>query len=160
MILKEAIEKAEESNEIKALKSKGFFAVSCVGISKYPELPKDWIISYYNPDEAHHESITTCTVNDEGIIVGETSEPVKKPENKLNFEKVKIWNKESYDVAHAEYLKSNGKASQLIITLQQAENVFWAINFITLDLKVTSIKIDAINGKIIEKKEASLIHKA
>ncbi len=160
MILKEAIEKAEKSKDLKVLKKEGFFPVSCVGISKYPDLPKDWIISYYNPDEAHHESITTCAINEEGITIGETSEPIKKPENKLDFNQVKLWEKEAYEIAHTEYKKENGKASQLIITLQQAKNAFWAINFITLDLNVTSIKINAIDGKIIEKKKASLMHKA
>jgi len=154
MNAKEAIKKAENSDAVRKIMSEGFALSSCVGISKLPFIPSEWILSYYNPES---NEVVACSVNEGSVELSKGSEAIKSPSGFIDSSKLGFWEEELFEKAFAEIPAK--RFNQLIATLSIEEDThIWAFNFISDTLAVLTVKASAETGLILSKKERSLLH--
>lgn len=113
----------------------------------------NWQIDFYNKES---NTITSYLmgINIEVVPNSEIFKEENTDIEDFKIEDVKISFKESLKVAK-EHLKE--EATKIIVILQKQKDIMWNISFVTKNFNLLNIKIDAINGKVIEEKLVSLI---
>jgi len=105
---------------------------------------------YYN-----HEIITSYIMKDKIEIIKDKI--YKKPTTEikeLNLGKIKITLNQALEITNKEL---NDQVQRKIIILQNLDEPTWNISYITTSFKILNIKINAINGKIINKTYESIL---
>lgn len=110
-----------------------------------------WQVDYYISDENKMASF----IEENGQIKFREENVFKKPGTeikKLDIQKVKIDVKKA--IAKLEKLKKKKfpgeNPSQKIVILQNLDTILWNITYINTSFNILNVKINAINGKIIE----------
>ena len=149
-ILKEFLEDLESSKEFKTFKEKAPLAYNTSACY----IDEVWQLDFYDPNT---DKMTSFTKKDDEIISQESEvfRKEKKEIPELKIKDIKI------DLIQAEKLIEQthpDKPTNKIIILQQKENPFWNITYLTTKLDLLNIKINAITGKIIEEKIESALN--
>ena len=122
-------------------------------------IKQDWQIGYY---DERSNLVGQFTISSKEIIQEPLQEPFKRPEDKvgqLDLNKVKITYEEAMEKAN-ETLKEYPKAisTKIIVLLQNIDNLdVWNVTFMTADVSVINIKINATDGNVISHNKQSLI---
>tara|TARA_Y100000034_G_scaffold89696_1_gene107976 strand:- start:1416 stop:1868 length:453 start_codon:yes stop_codon:yes gene_type:complete len=99
---------------------------------------------FYNKND----TITSFTV-DNNIEIKENEKIFKKTELKeLDLNNIKLKEKDAIEIVNKKYSKET--FNKKIIILQNTEEPFWNLTFITASLKILNVKID-MNKKIIQE---------
>ena len=115
-----------------------------------------WQIDFYNKES---DTITSYVVN-KNIEVNQDSEIFKEEATKIEdfkIEDVKIDFREALKTAEDLLKKNKEEATKIIVMLQKQNNISWNISFITKIFNIINIRIDAVNGKILEEKKIPLL---
>jgi uncharacterized membrane protein YkoI len=112
---------------------------------------KEWTLHFYSPET---KKIVDCFVADT-VNIGEETPAIKEMQE-LDTSKIKISSKTALKTVNEEFDK---KTISSMISLHKNEKIIWTVSMITQDMMATSFDIDAITGKIIEKREGSLLRK-
>lgn len=115
-----------------------------------------WQIDFYNKES---DTITSYVINDK-IEVNQDLEIFKEKATKiedLKIEDIKIDFNEALEKAEESLKKNNEEATKIIVILQKQNKTSWNISFITKKFNMINIKIDAVNGKILEEKTIPLL---
>ena len=112
---------------------------------------ENWEYNYFTKNKM----VTFLEKNN--IIKTEESDIYEKQEiEELKIKEIKIKFKEAK--ALAKNLMNDEKITKEIIILQQKEVPYWNITYITSGLNVFNIKLNAINGNIIEQKFENIMN--
>ncbi|TKJ17256.1 hypothetical protein CEE44_01850 [Candidatus Woesearchaeota archaeon B3_Woes] len=156
MEVKEVIKKLEESSKFKKDK-KSYLAHL---FKMVDDLNKgDWQIGYYNDDN----TITTYVIEDDKINVIPSQEVFQKTQKKvkkLNMNKVKMDIDKALDISKEFQQKkfSTDPPLKIMVILQNiANNTIYNVTYITRSFKTLNIKIDAVNGKIINHELTNML---
>lgn len=150
MELKDAIEKAGRSEDIKSLKD--YFLCSCFAYLKgVKDKISEWTLLYYSPKS---RMVIDCFVGDE-VIVGEETPPISEVE-KPDFSEVTVTAEDALETASKNFSKGT---INVMITLHSKGTAVWTISMITADMMVTIFDIDAKTGKIIKEEATSLVRR-
>lgn len=147
MLLMDAIKKAESDKLVKKL-SKDHFLCSAFAFIR-DGIVKEWTLHFFSPKE---KKMVDCLVSDT-VTIGEET-PAIKDMQELNTKKIKISSEKALKIVKREFDK---KTITSMISLRKKKKITWTVNMITQDMMATSFDIDAMTGKIIERKEESLI---
>lgn len=151
MDVRQAIEKASNSSDVRKLKS--YFLCSCFAcIKKMDEKIDHWTLLYY--DEKARK-VVDCFVNDKFVTVGDETLPIAEIE-KPNFDDLQITAEEAIGKASENYRKST---LNVLITLHHKGSLVWTINFISSDFVATTVDVDAKAGKVLREEETSLVRR-
>jgi hypothetical protein len=154
MNLKDAIKKVESTKEIKSVKEKGYFLNSGISILSPGMFEvEQWMFTFYQPDK---NLVVEAVIDDESVTVKEGAEPTHPTKVPLNVKEIKTNANKMIAKARTAFKKYRHPLSQIILSVQEEETTTWRINFITKDLFVVTVRIDARNGKILETTQASL----
>jgi hypothetical protein len=147
MNLQEDFSNIENSEEFKEFKKNNPDSIlTSIFLNK-----ENWEFNYFSKDKM----ITFLKENN--VIKTEESEIYEKQEiEKLELEKVKITFNQAEELAKK--LMSDEKITKEIVVLQQKENPYWNITYITSGLNVFNLKLNAINGNIIEQKFENIMN--
>jgi len=112
---------------------------------------KYWEFNYLFKNKIMIFSIKNKEIDLEESEIYENSKPEELEINKINiqFEKAKEL---------AKKMMNDEKVTKEIIILQQKEIPFWNISFITMNMNVFNIKLNAISGEIIEQKFENIMN--
>ena len=147
MIFEEEFKEITSSNEFIKFKEKNPLSF----LSGVFILGTNFQFDFYNPENEKIGSFTFIG-ND---IKTEESDVFKKENNKvkqLNLDKVKINLNNIKKLMSSLLDKYNQKSNREITILQQDEFPIWNVSYLTEQFKLLHVKINAINGKIIEEK--------
>lgn len=131
----------------------GFFLVSDINEIEN----SSWQIDFY---EESSDTITSYMTKDE-IEVSPKSEIFKEKSTKieeLNLEEVETNFNNTIKKAYNFLKKSKEEATKVIVILQKQNIPTWNISFITKNFNILNIKINATNGKFIDKKIVSIMN--
>ncbi len=150
--IKELIKKLQSSKEFKGYKKNNPDSYLCAFFQmEHPQL------DYYNKKT---KEMTTFTINTE--IETKTTNKIFQKERRdveeLKMDEIKV----NLDKAINEIDKISKKQGikqlmKRIIILQKIKIPIWNISYITSDFKILNVKINAIDGKIIDEKIDSVI---
>ncbi len=150
MEVKEAIERAKNSKDVKKLKN--YFICSCFAcINDSKKEITEWTLLFYNPEK---KVVLDCFVNDKFVTLGEETPPmseIKKP----SLDGLKVTAEDALGTVLKNFKKST---INVLITLHKNPLV-WTINMITKDMMATTFDVDASTGKVLREEETSLIRK-
>lgn len=157
--LKEFLKKVEDSKEFKNWRIDHEKAYFCSAFLLGPELNQDnWQIDFYNQ---YNDKITSF-IDVSGAINFKEENIFKKPEDKveeLDLDKIKIDLDKALNkfekVKKKKYPKEN--PTQKIVILQKLDFITWNITYINTSLNILNIKINAVNGRIIEESLTSVM---
>jgi len=156
MLLKKAIKKAEENEEIKRiLKKNGFFCSGYVTLDEKEKIKK-WNLGFYNPENGE---ITSVLVTENFVDVGVSDRPFHEKVYNPDESKIKVCGEEALEKARKEFKKYKKPLSKILISFQKREKEFWNISFITKVGSIVNIRIDPKNGKIMKSEEINLFRK-
>jgi hypothetical protein len=118
-----------------------------------------WQIDFYESD---NKKITSFVIDDNQDIKCKEEEIFKQPQDsvkELDLGKVKIdLDKAILKIDKWRKRKFPGEMpSQRIFVLQNLDTIIWNITFINTSFNVLNVKIDAINGKLIENSLTSVM---
>ena len=147
MLLMDAIRKAENDKLVKKL-SRDHFLCSAFAFIKDADV-KEWTLHFFSPER---KTMVDCFVSDT-VTIGEET-PAIKDMQELDTCRIKISSERALEIVKKKFDK---KAVSSMISLHKKEKIIWTVSMITQDMMVTSFDMDALTGKIIEKKEESLI---
>ena len=149
MQVKDAIERAEKSDEVKKLH--GYFLCSCfASIKDKDEKVKEWTLLFYNHEK---KVVLDCFVNEKFVTIGEETPPISDVE-RPDLSGLKI----TVDEALEKVVKNFSKSIiNILITLHSKKSLVWTINLITKDMMATTFDIDANSGEIVREETTSLI---
>jgi uncharacterized membrane protein YkoI len=159
MELSEALERAEQDDHVQKLKS--FFLGSAFASINADEDKsrkiREWTLLYYNPAK---NSIIDCSVSDKFVTVGEEM-PAIKEVAELDVSRVKVPLHQAFAAADSCMKK---KALNILISLHTKEisgksYTAWTIAFVTADMSVTSVDVDASTGKILKEETTRLVRR-
>jgi hypothetical protein len=151
MEIKDAIKRAENSNDVKNLH--GYFLGSCFACVKTSdEEIKDWTLLYYDPKT---DRAIDCFVNEKFVTVSKETRPVSRI-SKPDFSGLDVTIQHALETAQNKFAKST---INILITLHRKDTLVWTINMIGKDLAVITYDIDAKTGKIVYEESTSLIRK-
>ena len=147
MNLQEDFSNIENSEEFKEFKEKHpELILTSVFLNK-----EIWEFNYFSKDKM----ITFLQQNN--LIKTEESDIYEKQEiKKLEINKIKIKFEQAKELAKK--LMNDEKITKEIIILQQKKNPYWNITYITSGLNVFNIKLNAIDGKILEQKFENIMN--
>lgn len=158
MKLKECLEKSAEKEEIKNILDKNGYLCSIFSFIK-PSQNKieKWELGYYLPNE---NKILPVEAK-KNISIGKKDKPLKKKTHRIFQEKIKISPEKILEEAKkVEKEEYNKKIQKILIALiGEDEKQVWKVSFVTSSFSIISIKINSENGKVIDKKEKSLMRK-
>ena len=115
-----------------------------------------WQLDFYNEKS---DTIVSYVINEE-ISKTSNSEVFKSEKmkvEKLNMNDVKVSFEEVLTKCKKVLKRHNDKSVKIIAILQNMKRPLWNISYVTQNFNLINIKIDAINGKIIEDKLVSLL---
>jgi hypothetical protein len=144
--LKDAVAKAEKTDDIRKLRSSGFFLNSAISILQ-PDAEEvtEWILTYYNLKQ---NKVVEVVVND-ALEFKEAARPIKPTKEELLLSQVKTSDSNMLEKARKEFLKFREPLSQVILSLQVDGKPMWSANFITKTLFIVTVKIDAGSGTLL-----------
>ncbi len=147
MNLQEGFSKIENSEEFKEFKAKTpELILTSVFLNK-----ENWEYNYFTKNKM----VTFLEQNN--IIKTEESDIYEKQEiEELEIKNIKIKFEEAKELAKK--LMNDEKITKEIIILQQKEVPYWNITYITSGLNVFNIKLNAIDGNIIEQKFENIMN--
>tara|TARA_Y100000310_G_scaffold201813_2_gene201888 strand:- start:36 stop:539 length:504 start_codon:yes stop_codon:yes gene_type:complete len=120
------------------------------------EKDEDWQLGFYNKN---NDSLTTFTLEGENVFIREGEEVFKKEESTvlpINLDDFKITTeqviKQAKEFKEKKY--PNQKTMKIMAILQNLSDLglIWNITFITENLNILNMKINAKDGKIISEK--------
>ena len=152
MLLRDAIEKAENDEGIKKIKSQGYFLGSIFATAQ--ESINEWILHFYSSKK---NKIIDCYVG-EDVSIGEEEDAINKM-TEVCLDKLKIMPEHALAKAKKRF---NGSTINIMLILHNKEIkgkriLVWTINFIAPTMVAKSYDVDAYSGKVVEEKETSLI---
>ena len=161
MDIKPALEKLEDNKDFKKWqhKSKGTYFSYAFKIPQ--EMQEDeWQFGFYNPK---NDKITTFVIAGGSVNVRHEEDVFKREETKINkveIEKVKL-PFDSVMQKASEFQQKNFPKDRSIKTIAILQNLaelgnIWNITYVTEAFNTLNIKIDALNGKILEHNLSSI----
>lgn len=162
MHFKKLIHDIEASQEYKAWKAeheKAYLAHAFV-MTDPSGTTGEWQIGYFNPED---EKITTMIFK-AGKVDINTDEVFKRPDDKVipvNLDEVEVGYEQAKE--NAEELRKTDYSRELptkiISVLQNLPDfgLIWNMTLVTQSLNTLNIKVDAVDGKIKDKKLTSLM---
>ncbi len=163
MNLKEALKFLEENEkfkEWKKLNPDDYFSYAFKTLMDNKD--EDWQLGFYNKQD---DSLTTFTIEGESVFIREDEEVFKKEESSvipINMEDFKINTEEVIKQANEfkEKKYPNQKTLKIMAILQNLSDLglVWNITFITENLNILNMKINAIDGKILSDKLDPIIN--
>ena len=163
MNLKEALKFLEENEkfkEWKKLNPDDYFSYAFKTLMDNKD--EDWQLGFYNKQD---DSLTTFTIEGETVFIREDEEVFKKEESSvipINMEDFKINTEEVIKQANEfkEKKYPNQKTLKIMAILQNLSDLglVWNITFITENLNILNMKINAIDGKILSDKLDPIIN--
>ncbi|MEK6835691.1 MAG: hypothetical protein AABX55_01595 [Nanoarchaeota archaeon] len=150
-----SFKKLINSNQFKTWKTKhkNAYLCSCFMITD-KDKGTGWQFDYYLP---RINRITSFNVEN-NILVQENQkifEKAKKKLNKLNLEEAKFSLDKALDIVNKKH--KDKTFMKKIIILQKLNFLIWNISLLTNDFNLINIKINAVNGNIVEETSASLL---
>ncbi len=115
-----------------------------------------WQLDFYNEKS---DTIVSYSFNNK-LTKSNNSEIFKEKKikiEKLNIDKVKIDFDEVLKICKKALKKHNEKPTKIIVVLQNINRPVWNISYVTQNFNLINLKVDAINGKIIDDKLVSLL---
>ncbi len=157
--LKEFLEKIKDSNQFKEWNTSHKNSYFCSAFLIGADIDQhNWQIDFYNPE---NDKITSF-IEVGGLITLKEEDVFKKPDDKvkeLDLEKVKIDLEKALD--KFERLKKkkyhSESPTQKIIILQNMDFIIWNITYINTSFNILNIKINAVNGKVIDDSLTSVM---
>ncbi len=149
MLLIDAIRKAEKDRLVRKL-SKNHFLCSAFAFIKDDSV-NEWVLHYFSPES---KKMVDCIVGS-AVNIGDETPAIKEME-KLDAKKVKVSSDRAIKIAGKGFEK---KTVSSMISLHKKDKVVWTVSMITQDMIITSFDIDALTGKITDKKEESLLRR-
>ncbi len=156
MNLLEAVDKAEQNENIKKLK--GYFLGSIfASINSGAKGVAEWTLLYYNPGT---KSVVDCFVSEKFVTVGEYTPAIKEIE-RIDVDYAEIDIDDALQIAGNAFKKPS---INTLVSLHKKEfagksTLVWTMAFITADMSATSFDVNAANGKILNEETTSLIRK-
>ena len=143
------------SNEFKSWinKHKDSYLSSCVSIYN-PGEKEIWNFDFYMPKV---NKITTFTV-DEEISLNEEQKIFEQSHKKLkqvDLNKIKFDLDGVNKIVNKKFIKI--KVLKKIIILQFLKELIWNVSLLSNDFKLNNIKVNAINGKVLEESSTSML---
>ena len=159
MEVKPALKKLEESSDFKKWRQKNKNTYFSYAFKIPQEMPDEWQLGFYDRKK---DKITTFVIGDD-IKIKPEEDVFKKEEMKVNeiqIGKVKL----SFDnaiVKANEFQQKNFSKDRSIKTIAILQNLsnlgnIWNITYITEAFNTLNMKIDAVNGKILEHNLSSI----
>ena len=144
-----------KSSEFKSwiAKHKNAYLSSCVSIYN-PQEKEIWNFDFYIPKI---NKITTFTVGEE-ISLNEEQKIFEQSHKKLkqvDLNKIKFDLEKVKKIVDKKFEKV--KILKTFIILQFLKELIWKVSLLGNDFKLNNIKIDAINGKVIEESSTSML---
>lgn len=161
MEFSEALEKAEGNENVQSLK--GFFlgsSFASISTDKQAENGDDvneWTLLYYSPTK---KSVVDCFVSEKIVTVGEET-PAIKEMHELQVTRVKVPLHEALSLADGHVKK---RPLNILISLHTKDigektYIVWTMGFVTAEMTVISVDIDATNGKVLKEETTRLIRR-
>lgn len=138
-------------------KNEGFFCGAFL-ICEIENLDKtDWQIDFYNPES---DTMTTYLIGKE-IEVTDNSEVFKDDKTRkieeVKLKEVKTDMKDMKKELDKILKKYNETAEKITVILQNEKTPVWNIIYITKRFNIINIKINAVDGKVIEDKTMNIL---
>lgn len=157
--IKDFLKRAEASGEFKSWKESHKHSYLCSAFMIGNDISsKNWQLDFYDKDD---DMMTSITEENSSIKLKEQS-VFKKPKDEIKeLELGKIKFDLDKAVAKIDSLRKKkfpGETpSQKIFVLQNLDAITWNITYINTSFNVLNVKINAINGKIIDKSLTSIL---
>ena len=141
--LKEFLKELKNSEEFKKFKENSPLAYNTSACF----LDKTWQLDFYNPDS---DKMTSFAKVDNEIISRESEvfRKEKKEIPELKLDKIKLTLEEAEKMISKKYPEIPTKK---IIIIQQEENPFYNITYLTKSLDIINTKIDTVTGEILKQ---------
>ena len=160
MDLKPALKKLENSSEFKKWKQKNESTYFSYAFKIIQEMPNEWQLGFYDKKK---DKITTFVINGDTINLRPEEEIFKKEDmevNAIQLDKVKItfYNAITKATHFQEKNFPKDKSMKTIVILQNLSKLgdIWNITYITEAFNTLNMKIDALNGKVLEHNLSSV----
>ncbi len=161
MEFKEALEKLENSQEIKKLSEESYLAHGFITLNENMEQAQPWNIGYYNKKT---DKIATFAVTEHVIEELGEEDVFKEPGtevDKLDTDKVGKTLSDAVEITK-KTVEEKYKAqipTKVLVLIQNIKDVgiVWNVTIVTKQLNTLNIKIDAETGEIKEEKLTSLL---
>jgi len=153
MLMKEAIKRAKEKEEIKRIIERGGFFCSGYVTLESGEKIKKWNLGFYDPST---HKITSVLVTENSVKIGISGTSLRKNIRNPDENKIRVKGEEALEKAKREFERYGKPLSKILISFQKREKEFWNISFITKFGSIINIRIDSTNGDIIKSEEINL----
>ncbi|MBW3003519.1 hypothetical protein KY328_03885 [Candidatus Woesearchaeota archaeon] len=162
MFFHNALKKLKESKAFKDWRKDNkelFLTTGFIVIEKGKDLP--WMIGYY---DAKTDKMSSFLVDDKECVFEKVDSVFKKPDEKiyeLDLEKVKLDLEEILDIIE-KYRKEKYSHEHVIKTILVLQNLekfgnVWNITLVTQAFNAINMKINAVDGKLLDDNWSSLI---